>query len=876
MQTLKVHRETLPNGLTVLVVPSSRIPQVSVQLWYHVGSKNEQSGQKGIAHLIEHMIFKGTERLSESDINQITQKLGGDCNAFTSHDYTGYLFDFPTQNWHEALPIMADCMHNCTFREEFLRSELKAVVQELKMYRDDYISTVLERMMSTMFADHPYRYPVIGYKQDLWSLHRETLVSFYRKHYIPNNATLVIVGDVTIDDAMRRAQHAFSGIPAHEEYVQPPLYHASSLESTSTTLFCDIQQPQGVVAWEIPGIVARKDYLVDISSWLLSAGKGSRLYQRIVEELQLANDIDAFTYDLFEHGLFVINFEPAEGVDSAQVAAAIRHEIAEVAAHGFTQRELERAQRKTMVDWVGLREQNQKYAYLVGKYFTALRDENYCAQYLEQVAQDNVADAVHDLIATYLRPAIAHEGFIEPVAPSEKVYWLQQQERSDAEDKRILSSIVRETEVEPGMYVHQVHCAPAKNFDFPQPQRFTLPNGLTVLYHHDPLLPTVDMVLELKFRHYYDPEDKQGLAMLLADAIQEGTTQRSSVEFAHEVEGYGMSLNVVPGFVSLKALSSDIERGLDLMLDMLQNATLSESVCDRVRDRLLADVRVFWDTPNKCAAQLMRQIVYRNHPYHRATLGTAESLARITPDDVVHAKKAWLTPHDAAIALVGNLEGCDLEALLKKTLGLWEGPQLSTPLFPELTLEMPAQRVRHYVQRDQVVLAFGRPSISRLHPQYDPLLVWDQIFTGSLGGAMSSRLFALRERSGLFYTVGGSLLAGAGKQPGMAYVATAVSNDRLQEAEDAIRACIDRGTQGVTDEEITEAHCALTTSIIDLFATNRQTAASFLFLHEYNLPATYFAQRSQQLAAVTRNDIITAAADLMHADTFATVLVGRV
>ena len=173
-----VSKKILENGLTVLVRSSHAVPKVSIQLWYNVGSKDEKTGEKGIAHLIEHMIFKGTKKLSESDINMITQKLSGVCNAFTSYDYTGYLFDFPSHHWQEALPIMADCMRNCTFKEEHLNSEMKAVIQELKMYRDNYSSSLIEHMISAIFNDHPYHYPIIGFKHDLWSLKSADLISF--------------------------------------------------------------------------------------------------------------------------------------------------------------------------------------------------------------------------------------------------------------------------------------------------------------------------------------------------------------------------------------------------------------------------------------------------------------------------------------------------------------------------------------------------------------------------------------------------------------------------------------------------------------------------------------------------------------------------
>src|SRR3990170_7174781 len=208
----KIFKKKLDNGLTVLVYPRHSIPKVSTQLWYNVGSKDEKTGEKGLAHLLEHMIFKGTKRLSESDINLITTKLSGSCNAFTSYDYTGYLFDFPTQNWKHSIEILANCMTNCTFKEELLNSELKAVIQELKMYRDYYSSGLMEELVSTIYSDHPYHHPIIGYKQDLWNITRESLLEFYHKHYTPNNATLVVVGDVEPNEVFNTANEYFGHI----------------------------------------------------------------------------------------------------------------------------------------------------------------------------------------------------------------------------------------------------------------------------------------------------------------------------------------------------------------------------------------------------------------------------------------------------------------------------------------------------------------------------------------------------------------------------------------------------------------------------------------------------------------------------------------
>ena len=207
-----VSKHVLDNGMTVLIRPVHTVPKVSIQLWYGVGSRDEGDQERGIAHLIEHMIFKGTETLSESDINVVTHTLSGNCNAFTSYDYTGYLFNFPTRHWKEALPIMADCMRNATFKDEMLNSEMKAVIQELKMYRDQYLRSLLEGMVSTIFADHPYHHPIVGYKQDLWSVRGDTLKKFFQKHYTPDNATLVVVGDVDEKDALAAVKKYFCNI----------------------------------------------------------------------------------------------------------------------------------------------------------------------------------------------------------------------------------------------------------------------------------------------------------------------------------------------------------------------------------------------------------------------------------------------------------------------------------------------------------------------------------------------------------------------------------------------------------------------------------------------------------------------------------------
>jgi len=299
-----VYKMVLANGMTILVRPVHTIPKVSIQIWYNVLL------EKGIAHLIEHMIFKGTEKLSESDINMLTHKLSGSCNAFTSYDYTGYLFNFPTHHWKEALPIMADCMINCSFKDDMLNSEMKAVIQELKMYHDNYRFSLMKEMISTIFSDHPYHYPIIGYKHDLWNVSGSDLRKFYKKHYLPNNATLVVVGNVDADEVFQLAQKHFGALRADNTYKKSDYYFGKDIVSKSVTLYRDIKQPLVMYTFVAPGARQKVDHILQIIEWVIGKGKSSRLYKKLVNELQIATAVGTGYWDLFDHSLFFIICEP--------------------------------------------------------------------------------------------------------------------------------------------------------------------------------------------------------------------------------------------------------------------------------------------------------------------------------------------------------------------------------------------------------------------------------------------------------------------------------------------------------------------------------------------------------------------------------------
>lgn len=869
-----VVKKILSNGMTVLVREVHTVPKVSVQLWYSVGSKDEKDKEKGIAHLIEHMIFKGTDKLSESDINTVTHMLSGSCNAFTSYDYTGYLFNFPTQHWHEALRIMSDCMTNCTFKEFMLSSEMKAVIQELKMVRDQYVRNLVDEIISVIFQDHPYHHPIIGYKQDLWSVHSDDLMAFYKKHYVPNNATLVVVGDVDPEEVFAAAQENFGAIPADSNYKKEEFYYNSDVVSKSVTLYRDVKQPTIILTFVIPGMREKKDNVLQLLARILGGGKSSRLYTKLVNELQLATSVSASSEELFDHGLFMIAIEPKKVEDIATIEAVVLKEIERLVQDGFTDQELTSAIKQTEMAIYSLLENFQEQAYEIGKYYLATGDENYLFNYLNK-PHKVLAQEVHEVAAKYLRGSVMHKGYVLPLPAKDHDLWAEVQQASDREDQRILSARQRDEDIEPPVYAKKVQVKDPVTFDFPKATVTQLANGLKVFTYPNSNIPKIDIMLDLKAKYYFDPSDKQGLSQFVSKMMLEGTKKYSAQQLMEAIESRGMSIAVYPGGLALSMLKEDLPFGLEIITEILTNAKFDLSEIEKVRGQMLVKLKNFWDEPRSFGLQLVREKLYKGHPYSKNALGSLESIKDMTRDDLVGYYKSYISPDGARIAIVGDIEGYDLNTLLGKTIGTWKGPKVADINFPKLDKAVAAQECEYPINRDQVFLCFAAISVDRKHPDYDKLLIFDQVFGGGVLGSMSSRLFDLREQSGLFYTINGSLNSGADEQPGMFLVRTIVSLDRLAEAEKAICNTINTVAGTIQPGEFVEAKNAIINAQIDNFASNYGIAQVFLFIDRYSFPVDFFDKRAATLNKITDAEAISAAKNILSSKLL-TLRVGRV
>ncbi|MBP6869310.1 insulinase family protein [Candidatus Babeliales bacterium] len=865
---------TLDNGLKVIVCPKKDAATVSVQLWYNVGSKDEVEGERGIAHFIEHMIFKGTETLTESDIDLVSLKLSGNCNAFTWYDYTGYLYNIPVANWDKVLPMMADCMENCRFQQDHLNSELKAVIQEMKMCKDQLARNLKEVVISNIFESHPYHYSTIGFKQDLWTVNRDTLLAFYKKFYTPDNAALIVVGDVDPVNVYEKATQAFGNIPAGNGWNQRSFYINEDIKSKTINIYRDVQQAICTVAFVVPGLVEQKEFELDVFAYALANGRGSRLYKLLMDELQLVVDVYAFSYDMFDKEIFFVEFLPKDEKDIARIVDCIQSQIDDIARGNLSLQEIQRARRFSEISYQQMLENSQEQANVIGKYFVALQDP-YASCNFGKISTEELMNNIQEIAATFCISSLRHQGNILAI-PGNQVQALNKlQEVSDQEDKLFLDAKKRESAVEGGSYVYTVSVNDKAMFNYSKPTSVILDNGLELSWFHSDAVDTVACQLLMKANHTYDDDALQGIGAIVSEMLLEGTKNYPGQDFVEQAESYGISFSVAPGSIGTIMLKQDLEKGLDLLAEMLINASFEQASFEKVKEQRLSELKNFWDTPTKFHEKLVRDLVYKNHPCANVVLGSQKGVAEVTLENCIEYYKKMISPQQAHLVLVGNLAECDIQSLVEKILGVWQGDFVEDLQYPVLTA-LEKQEVLSPINRDQVVLAFAGLSVDRFHEDYDKILLYDQIFCGSVMFSMSTRLFKLRQQSGLFYTSGGSLLSGAGEQPGMIFVRTIVSQDRVDEAVKAFLQVFDEGVDNLTEDELSDAKRVLINSFDKLFETNTSKASTFLFLKKYNLPLDYFEKRIESLQKITVEDVKIAVKKILSSDKLAVVKIGRV
>ncbi len=396
-----VERIKLANGLKVLVRPDRSIPIVTTMFWYQVGSRSEEPGSTGVSHFLEHMMFKGTKRLAKGAIDQLTTRNGGFNNAFTGRDYTVYYFSFASDCWAAALEIEADRMVNALLDPEEFELEKQVILEEMRIAMDDPWESMRQTVDFRAFGDHPYRNPIIGQLNDVSDLPLDTLIEHYDKYYVPNNATLVVVGDVDVDEALKHIDRNFGSLPS-----KPTVNSGRKLQPERRPERIEVTIPSAVsrvlVAIPAPPIDSSELWNMQLIDRILSEGKLSRLHIRMVENEQLASLATSEIEETMDPYHMFIRFELEKGVKPELAVRSVFDELEKLYEEELDEAELRKAKNQCVSQFLNDLETTFDQSFQLGLWETLFHWEG-LNEYIEALESAS-ASQIRQTAAKYCDP----------------------------------------------------------------------------------------------------------------------------------------------------------------------------------------------------------------------------------------------------------------------------------------------------------------------------------------------------------------------------------------------------------------------------------------------------------------------------------------
>ena len=854
---IEFEKYRLANGLDVILVEDHRLPLVAVNLWYHVGPANERAGRTGFAHLFEHMMFQGSRHVGKDRHIPLLEAAGAtEINGTTDFDRTNYFETLPSNQLELALWMESDRMGYLldTLDQRELTGQIDVVRNERRQSIENApYGLVEEEVFHQLFPDgHPYHAEIMGSHADIEAARLDDVRDFFREYYAPNNASLAIVGDIDKAHARELVEKYFGPLPAGKPVERTPVVTPPITAEKKVVVTDKVELPRVYMAWLTAPIYKPGDAEADLLAVLLGGGKSSRLYKHLVYEQKIAQDVSAQQYSLTLGSVFIVQATAKPGVTPAQLEQAVDAELARLRSDGPSQAELDRARNtietqivrglESLGGFGGVADRlNQYNHYLgtpdylekdIGRYraatTAALRDV--AAKVLVPTARVVVegvpgAKVVHDVPR---EPVAAAAAAAAAAAPADDAAWRQQQPS-------------------PG---------PASSLKLPVPQRFVLPNGLTVLLVEQHKLPVVAASLVVLRGSEANPIQSPGLAAFTADMLDEGTTTRPALQLADDVAQLGASLTTGSSsdssYVSIAALRRNADAAFDLLADVALRPAFAPAEIERLRNERLTDLLQQRDDPRELSRRVFNRAVYGSaHPYGYTEIGTEASLKAMTRADFERFWQAGYVPGNAALVVSGDISAEELRQLAGRYFGKWTGAAtpVALPAPPA-----PQSRAVIIVDRPgapQTALRIGAIGVPRSSPDYVPL----EVMNTELGGLFSSRInLNLREQHGYTYGAGSAFAFRRG--PGPFFVGTSVRADATAPAVREIFNEIERmRTTTVTDAELALARDSFARSLPGLFETGAHTVGTIAELYVYDLPLDYFGTLPASIEKVGAADV---------------------
>jgi zinc protease len=839
-----IRTETLPNGLQVYLKPIPESPVVATMVAYRVGSADENLDHTGLSHYLEHLMFKGTEKLLPGDIDRLTLRNGGQNNAYTSEDYTVFHFDFAADRWEAALEVEADRMRNLRIdtRHEF-EQEKGAVIAELERNQDEPWDLETKAILPLLFDEGPYGHPIIGKRRHVREATAAVIKAHYDTWYYPNNASLVVCGGFDPERALARIRELFGPLPKGELPARKKAQASKRTEPVLKEIPSKFESPRLLMGFNTVRSGAPDFYPLEVVQALLTGGKTGRLYKRLVEQERLAAATDTTNYGGRFPGWFEIRVDCFKGVDRQRVERIVMEELQKLRDEPVGTAELLRVRRGVIANAIFGRESVHGLADSIARGVTT-NDLAFLKSYLPRLEAVSAREA-----------QAAAQKYFDP--QQRVVVWslpeIADREAVPAPEGRRPARPRPPNRKPPGR-----HDAGGEGrlLALTDAQRVELPNGLVLLLLENHRLPIVVAGAALRWSTLLEPEEQAGVAALAGSLLDEGTARHTGQQIAEQIEDVGGSLSVSGAGGTVKVLAPDRARGLGLLLECLGEATFPADAFARKKAQQLAAIDDAEHQPELRAERVYHRLVYGKHPFGRPALGRRETIEPLTRQDCLAFYRKAFVPNNLFLAVVGDFDSQEVIADVKRLTAGWKKTGLHKPDLPEV--KKPAgfqERIITMPGAAQLQFYMGHPGIRRDNPDYYKLLVMDYVL--GTGSGFTDRLSArLRDREGLAYEVSATITSTAGEEPGLftCYVGTApqflprVKQEFLEEL-NRIR------EERPADEEVADAKKFLLGSLPFQLATNDRVAAMLLTVERHQLGLHYLDEYRKAVAAVTPEDV---------------------
>jgi len=889
---------TLDNGLRVIVHEDRKAPVVAVSVWYRVGSKHEPAGKTGFAHLFEHLMFNGSEN-SPGDFFEPLQQVGAtDSNGTTNVDRTNYFETVPTGALDRALFLESDRMGHLlgAVTQDKLDNQ-RGVVQNEKRQGDNNPYGLLRyEIFENLFPKgHPYHHSTIGSMGDLNSASLADVKKWFTDNYGPNNAVLVLAGDVDVATAKAKVQEWFGDIPRGPE-VKAPQTAVPTLPAPLAKEVRDLVPTTRIYRmWAIPGLNDADGVPLQMATAVLGGLSSSRLDNAMVRKDPVAVSVAAFAQTFEDAGILLVQADVKPGTDVAVVGQKLDAEIAKFLAEGPTADELQRAAASYLGGTIAGLESVGGFG---GKAVTLAEGALYSndpAYY--KVELDRLAKATPEQVKAVAQKWMSRPAFSLTYTPGERTEGGENRGGAVTAGKATeavapdrywnpaLGDVGPDTGIGASTSIADRSQLPAvadlKALDFPAIERAKLKNGIEVVFARRATVPTVNVVVSFNAGYAADPHSALGTQSLMLSLMDEGTTTRDSIAFAEAKERLGAQIDGAATadetVFSLFALKPNLGASLGLLSDYVRNPAFDAAELDRVRAQQLNRLKAELNNPNAIASRLMMPVLYgADHPYGipPSGLGTTEAVTAATRDQLAAFHSAWIRPDNARIFVVGDTTLKEVTKQLETAFGNWKAPATpkGTKHF-ETPIPAPTPRILLFdrPKSPQSVIMAGKVLTAKGTDDIEVLRSANDIF----GGNFLSRFnMNLRETKGWSYGVRSRISNDSDR---LTWVAVAPvqadrTGDSIKEFQNDLKAYL--GDKGTTKEELERTVNGSVRELPGSFETSTDVLGGMRQIVKFGRPDKYYETLPATYEAMTTEEIDAAARKALSTGDLVYVIVG--